>query len=112
MTAVEASQNALTLVEERVAQLIAEHPPATTDPSTFLGAQFDLGLAWVQFDEGSGGLGLPPSLQEEADRALRRAGAPHPAMRNPIGYGMGAPDRDGPRHRGPEAALPAAAVHR
>jgi len=91
MTDVETSQAAVALVEERVTRLLTAHPAATTDPATFLGAQFDLGLAWVQFDEGFGGLGLPPSLQEAVDTPLRRAGAPHPYMRNPIGYGMGAP---------------------
>ena len=79
------------LIEERLARLLAQHPPATTDPVEFLGAQFDLGLAWVHFDEGFGGLGLPPALQEVVDTTLRPAGAPVPFLRNPIGYGMGAP---------------------
>ncbi len=79
------------VVEGRVARLLAQHPPATTGPTDFLGAQFDMGLAWVSFDEGFGGLGLHPSLQENVDRSLRRAGAPLSYMRNPIGYGMGAP---------------------
>jgi alkylation response protein AidB-like acyl-CoA dehydrogenase len=95
MTIVETSKGrdrpAEALIEERVARLLTEHPPATTDPTTFLGAQFDLGLAWVQFDEGCGGLGVAPSLQEAVTRPLQAAGAPHPYMRNPIGYGMGAP---------------------
>ncbi len=90
MTVVETTRDAA-LVEERVARLLSEHPPATSDPAAFLGSQFDLGLAWVQFDEGFGGLGLPPFLQELVDRPLRQAGAPHPYLRNPIGYGMGAP---------------------
>ena len=79
------------LIEERLARLLAQHPPATTDPVEFLGAQFDLGLAWVQFDEGFGGLGLPPALQEIVDTTLRPAGAPIAFLRNPIGYGMAAP---------------------
>jgi len=91
MTVVETPPSAEAMVQERVARLLADHPPASTDPGAFLGAQFDLGLAWVQFDEGFGGLGLAPALQEIADAGLRRAGAPHPYLRNPIGYGMGAP---------------------
>jgi len=91
VTAVETAAGAAALVEERVARLLADHPPATTDPAAFLGAQFDLGLAWVQFDESCGGLGLPPSVQEAVDARLRRAGAPPAYLRNPIGYGMGAP---------------------
>ena len=91
MTVVDTGRAAEGLVEERLARLLAQHPPATTDPAEFLGAQFDLGLAWVQFDQGFGGLGLPPSLQELVDTTLRPAGAPVPFLRNPIGYGMAAP---------------------
>ncbi len=71
--------------------LLADHPPATTDPTEFLGAQFDAGLAWVHFDEGHGGLGLRPKLQKVVQEALRGTGAPNPVGRNPIGHGMGAP---------------------
>jgi len=71
--------------------LLADHPPATTSTRDFLGAQFDAGLAWVNFDEGCGGLGLPPSLQKLVQERLGRAHAPHPYAANPIGYGMGAP---------------------
>jgi len=90
MTVVEASGD-LALVEERVARMLAQHPPATTDPTTFLGAQFDLGLAWVHFPEGRGGLGVNPKLQSLVSEATTTAGAPIPYWRNPIGYGMGAP---------------------
>ena len=47
------------LVSERIDQLLAEHDPKT-DTTTFLGAQFDLGLAWVHFPEGEGGLSVSP----------------------------------------------------
>jgi alkylation response protein AidB-like acyl-CoA dehydrogenase len=72
-------------------QLLAEFPPASTDPVTFLGAQFDRGLAWVHFDEGTGGLGLPRSLQRPINERLAAAGAPTAGSRNPIGAGMAAP---------------------
>jgi alkylation response protein AidB-like acyl-CoA dehydrogenase len=72
-------------------QLLAEFPPASTDPVTFLGAQFDRGLAWVHFDEGAGGLGLPRSLQRPINERLAAAGAPTAGSRNPIGAGMAAP---------------------
>ncbi len=78
-------------VLDLVAQLLAEHPPASTPAVEFLGAQFDLGLAWVHFPDGHGGLGLAPKLQKLVAERLHRAGAPHPYPRNPIGYGMGAP---------------------
>ncbi|HEY1967707.1 MAG TPA: acyl-CoA dehydrogenase family protein [Pseudonocardia sp.] len=46
------------------------------DPGEFLGAQFDLGLAWVHFAAGHGGLGCPKDRQREVDQRLRDAGAP------------------------------------
>jgi hypothetical protein len=42
-------------------QLLEELPPRETEAAAFLGRQFDLGLAWVNFPEGQGGLGLSPS---------------------------------------------------
>ncbi|HMJ74717.1 MAG TPA: acyl-CoA dehydrogenase family protein, partial [Iamia sp.] len=80
-----------TRVREAAEKLIADHPPASTDPVTFLGAQFDAGLAWVHFSEGHGGLGLPPRLQGLVSAVLAGTGAPSPLARNPIGHGMGAP---------------------
>lgn len=77
------------MVLERCEQLLADHD--TSDVVGFLGAQFDAGLAWVHFDEGHGGLGLSPKLQSTVNARLAEGGAPHPYMRNPIGYGMGAP---------------------
>jgi len=79
------------LVDQRIDQLLADHPPASTPAQEFWGAQFDLGLAWVQFPEGHGGLGLSPKMQGVIDERLRAAGAPSPFGRNPIGIGMGAP---------------------
>ena len=78
-------------VNDLVDRLLAEFPPKATDPTTFLGAQFDLGLAWVHFDEGNGGLGLNPKLQRSINERLSAAGAPNPVARNPIGHGMCGP---------------------
>ncbi|MBK9178162.1 MAG: acyl-CoA dehydrogenase family protein [Acidimicrobiales bacterium] len=78
-------------VVELVDELLAGHPPTSTDSATFLGAQFDLGLAWVHFPEGSGGLGLSPKLQRTINERVFAAGGPNPYYRNPIGHGMGAP---------------------
>ncbi|NLV55275.1 MAG: acyl-CoA dehydrogenase [Acidimicrobiales bacterium] len=78
-------------VRELATRLVAEHPPANTDPAEFLGAQFDAGLAWIHFAEGHGGLGLRPGLQKVVQEVLGAAGAPNPVGRNPIGHGMGAP---------------------
>jgi alkylation response protein AidB-like acyl-CoA dehydrogenase len=64
------------LVEKSVDQLLAIHDPATTDPTTFLGAQYDAGLAWVHAEPGFGGLGVAASLQNIVDARLVAAGAP------------------------------------
>jgi alkylation response protein AidB-like acyl-CoA dehydrogenase len=78
-------------VESLVEQLLAENPPATTPRRDFLGAQFDLGLAWVHFDEGLGGLGVDARLQRLVNDRVRAAGGPSCGALNPIGYGMCAP---------------------
>ena len=77
------------LVSKLTDELLVDFPPATTEAVTFLGAQFDRGLAWVHFDVGLGGLAMPPKAQTTIDTKLRAAGAPSPVGRNPIGHGMG-----------------------
>lgn len=72
-------------------QLLGEMDPKNTDPVEFLGRQFDLGLAWVHFGPGDGGLGASPRLQRVIHGRLREAGAPLAVHRNVIGYGMAAP---------------------
>ncbi|MET1001336.1 MAG: acyl-CoA dehydrogenase family protein [Acidimicrobiia bacterium] len=85
----------LTTDEARVIELcdelLAKLDPKTTPPAEFLGAQYDLGLAWVHFPEGEGGLALSPKLQTTITMKLLKAGGPLPYGRNPIGYGMCAP---------------------
>ncbi len=78
------------LVRDRLGRLLDEHDPRG-DRVEFFQAQFDLGLAWVYFPEGLGGLGIDPGLQLLVDERLREEGSPHPATFNVIGYGMGAP---------------------
>jgi len=80
-----------TRVVALVDQLLAECPPASTSERDFLARQFDLGLAWVQFPEGEGGLGLSPKLNRNIMTAVARAGGPIGGVRNPIGYGMCGP---------------------
>ncbi len=79
------------VVDEAVDELLAAHPPASSDAAAFLGAQFDRGLAWVHFPEGCGGLGLGPGLQSRIGARLRAARAPIPSGKNLIGLGMVAP---------------------
>ncbi len=78
-------------VDSLVDELLADHPPQSTDAAVFLGEQFDRGLAWVHFPDGEGGLGLSPALHARVTTRLTEAGAPSAAMRNVIGYGMVAP---------------------
>ena len=78
-------------VDFLVDELLEDYPVATTDPVTFLGAQFDRGLAWISFPEGCGGLGGSPTDALQVLRRLGKAGAPTAMGRNVIGYGMVAP---------------------
>ena len=78
-------------VDELADRLLADMPPDRTPAIEFLGAQFDRGLAWVQYPEGDGGLGLTPKDQQTVQARLAAAGAPVSGLKNPIGYGMCAP---------------------
>ncbi|MFE2161465.1 acyl-CoA dehydrogenase family protein [Streptomyces lydicus] len=79
-------------LRRRTAELLAAHPPATTDRLEFLRARFDAGLAWVHFPAGLGGLDAPRSLQAVVDAELAAAGAPdNDPGRIGIGLGMAAP---------------------
>ncbi|MCW2496720.1 MAG: Acyl-CoA dehydrogenase [Jatrophihabitans sp.] len=60
-------------------------------PSEFLGRQFDLGLAWVHFRAGDGGIGGSSALQQTVERAIVAAGSPVAFHGNPLGVGMVAP---------------------
>jgi alkylation response protein AidB-like acyl-CoA dehydrogenase len=76
-------------VQQRVAQLLADH--ADDDDVAFLGAQFDAGLARMDYPVGHGGLDAEPSLQEIVDEALEAAGRRYGWTRNPMGIGMCGP---------------------
>jgi alkylation response protein AidB-like acyl-CoA dehydrogenase len=78
-------------VQDAIDRLLTEHPPAETDEREFWGAQFDLGLAWVQFPEGKGGLGVSPRFQKVVNEAIVDAGGSIDNRRfNVLGIGMGA----------------------
>jgi alkylation response protein AidB-like acyl-CoA dehydrogenase len=79
------------LVEERIARLLGEIDPATMSFEEVRGHQYDLGLAWVHFPEGRGGLGVPPKLQRLVDTALRTAGVQSPRSRHFFGLTMAGP---------------------
>jgi alkylation response protein AidB-like acyl-CoA dehydrogenase len=79
------------LVSERVDQLLGEIDPRQADAVEFRGRQYDLGLAWVHFPEGYGGLGLPPVHQRAVERRLGAAGAPSITSRHFFGLTMAGP---------------------
>ena len=78
-------------VSDLVDELLAKFPPISTPPKTFLGEQFDCGLAWVHFPIGVGGLGVSPKHQKIVNEKIGAAGGPSAYARNPIGYGMCGP---------------------
>jgi len=75
-----------------VDELLATHPPTSSDPVELRRAQYDLGLAWVWFPPGFGGLGLRPDVQRDIDQRLRDAGFEYDAVaRNGFGIYLAAP---------------------
>ena len=80
-----------TIVEERVTQLLDELDPRSVPVEEFRGRQYDLGLAWISFPEGLGGLGLPPNLQRIVDRRVGEAGATPGGAREFFGLTMAGP---------------------
>ncbi len=80
-----------TRVHDLTGQLLEEIDPRRSSVEEFRSRQFDLGLAWVSFPEGYGGLNLPPNLQREVDRRLAEAGATPPGAREFFGLTMAGP---------------------
>jgi alkylation response protein AidB-like acyl-CoA dehydrogenase len=76
-------------VRERARRFVAG--ARDLDEQSFLGAQFDAGLAWVHFPTGCGGLGQDPAYQSIVDAEVAAAGRAANWMRNPMGIGMVAP---------------------
>jgi alkylation response protein AidB-like acyl-CoA dehydrogenase len=75
-----------------VDDLLTTHPPGSSDPVELRRTQYDLGLAWVWFPPGFGGLGLRPELQRDIDQRLREAGFEYDAVaRNGFGMYLAAP---------------------
>jgi len=78
-------------VNRLVDRLLATHDPASVSAVEFRGAQFDLGLAWIDFPVGLGGLGLDSSLQRLVHTRLAQAHAPLPFDHSPVSYAMAGP---------------------
>ena len=79
------------LVREKLDELISFRNE-NQDIKEFWGKQFDLGLAWVQYPEGAGGLGINPKYQLLVTEKLREEGiSQQNRVANILGIGMGAP---------------------
>ncbi len=77
-------------VDELLDRLLHDHDPQG-NRFEFMGAQFDLGLAWVHFPEGRGGLGMAPRFQSIVDDRLDGLTSHRPRTIDVISHGMGAP---------------------
>jgi len=89
-TTAAASDTGTDRVDALVDRLLAEHDPANA--IAFRAAQYDLGLAWVWFPVGFGGLALAPELQRRVDERIRAAGMRADALeRNGFGIFLAAP---------------------
>ena len=89
-TTAAASDTSTGTVDALVDRLLEENDPA--DAIAFRGAQYDLGLAWVSFPAGFGGLGLAPDLQRRVEDRIRAAGVRADALeRNGFGIFLAAP---------------------
>jgi len=79
------------LVKDKISELI-DFRKQNEDLKELWGKQFDLGLAWVQFPEGAGGLGIDPKHQLLVIEELRKSGISQKnRVVNILGIGMGAP---------------------
>ena len=79
------------LVKEKLDELISFRKK-TDSMHEFWSKQYDLGLAWVQFPVGTGGLDLNPKFQLMINETLRKEGISiNNRIANILGIGMGAP---------------------
>ena len=79
------------LVKEKLDELISFRN-STESMHEFWAKQYDLGLAWVHFPTGSGGLDLNPKFQLMINETLRKEGISiNNRIANILGIGMGAP---------------------
>ena len=85
------TSNPEVLVKEKIDELISFRK--TTDSMhDFWSKQYDLGLAWVHFPVGTGGLDLNPKFQLMINETLRKEGISiNNRIANILGIGMGAP---------------------
>ena len=85
----------MTLTEQDIrdrTQAVIDEVGVEADETSFRGALWDAGLAFVQYPVGKGGLDVSPKLQGVVEETIRAAGRSfHPLATNTIGIGMGLP---------------------
>ena len=79
------------LVTSKLAELFDQVDPRKVSLEEFRGYQYDMGLAWVHFPEGWGGLGISARYQRMVDEAIRDAGAGSPVAKHFFGLTMAGP---------------------
>ena len=83
--------DAETEVGSLIAELLSEFDMAEADVKEVRRRQYELGLAWVSFPRGFGGLGISPRLQSGINRRLSEAGLRRAGSREFFGHTMAAP---------------------
>lgn len=96
------------LVDQQIDSFLSSIDLEDADPGSIWARQFELGLAWVHFPVGLGGLGLSPALIDYVSSSLGSFGVPSNFIQNPIGIGMGAPTllTYSPNHLAPRLLKP------
>ncbi|MCL5076689.1 MAG: acyl-CoA dehydrogenase family protein [Actinobacteria bacterium] len=79
------------LIDSKINALLDRFDIQNTKPPELWKAQYELGLAWIHFPVGLGGLSLSPALMDYSANVLYKSGVPSNFHRNPIGIGMAAP---------------------
>ena len=85
------STTAEATVDSAVAELIEATNFETERDDEIRGRQYDMGLAWVHFPKGWGGLDVSPKLQRNVDQAMRAAGARSIESKHFFGLTMAGP---------------------
>ena len=101
-----------TLVSDRIDQLLDELDPKSAPVEKFRTRQFELGLAWVSFPEGWGGLGLAPEPPARGRPPPGRGRGPADRRPRVLRAHHGRPHRGHPRLRGAQAAAARPHLHR
>jgi alkylation response protein AidB-like acyl-CoA dehydrogenase len=78
------------VIKERVEQVLGEYAVGA-DPVEVRGRMYDLGLAWVNFPEGLGGIGAPPRYQKAVDPIYLELELPPVASKTFFGLTMAGP---------------------